>query len=156
MAKKKHNEKGTFATNRKARRNYEILDKIECGVVLTGTEVKSIRDAAVSMDESFAEIRNNEVFLQQMRIEPYTYGNIANHDPVAERKLLLHRTEIERIHGQIHKKGITLVPLKLYEKGGRIKVLLGLGRGKLNADKREDIKKKDADMEARRAMRRDR
>ena len=154
MANKKNNARGTFATNRKAKRNYEILDKIECGMVLSGTEVKSIRGSAVSMDESFAEIRNNEIFVQQMRIEPYTYGNILNHQPDAERKLLLHRNEIERLNAQIHKKGATLIPLKLYEKGGRIKLLLGLGRGKLNADKREDIKRKDADLEARRAMRR--
>lgn len=141
-----------LATNRKAKRDYTVLEKITAGIALRGTEVKSIRDRQVSLDESFAQIRDGECILEQMHIQPYRHGNVHNHPAVRPRPLLLHKAEIHRLYGKLSEKGLTLIPLRLVTKGPHIKVELGLCRGKQTHDKREDLKRKTADAEARRAM----
>ena len=142
-----------IAKNRKAYYQYEILEKIEVGIVLTGTEVKSIRNRDVSINESFAHIHNNEVFIHEMHIGQYKQGNRQNHDPKRVRKLLLHKREINKIIGKVKQKGYTLIPLSLYFKEGIVKVDLALVRGKSTIDKREDIKKRTIEREIQRAMR---
>ena len=142
-----------IAKNRKAYFQYEILEKIEAGVVLTGTEVKSIRNRDVSINESFAHLNNGEIFLYEMHIGEYKQGNRQNHEPKRVRKLLLHKREIAKITGKIKQKGYTMIPLSLYFKEGVVKVELALVRGKTKIDKREDIKKRDIDREIQRAMR---
>ncbi len=142
-----------IARNRKASFQYEILEKIEAGIVLTGTEVKSVRNKDVSINESFAHINNGEIFIYEMHIGEYKQGNRQNHEPKRVRKLLLHKREIARIVGKIKQKGYTMVPLSLYFKEGLVKVELALVRGKTQIDKREDIKKRDVDREIQRAMR---
>ncbi|MEK7805319.1 MAG: SsrA-binding protein SmpB [Planctomycetota bacterium] len=142
-----------IAKNRKAYFQYEILEKIEAGVVLTGTEVKSIRNSDVSINESFAHLNNGEIFVYEMHIGEYKQGNRQNHEPKRVRKLLLHKREIAKITGKIKQKGYTMIPLSLYFKEGVVKVELALVRGKTKIDKREDIKKRDIDREIQRAMR---
>ena len=142
-----------IAKNRKAYFQYEILEKIEAGVVLTGTEVKSVRNRDVSINESFAHLNNGEIFLYEMHIGEYKQGNRQNHEPKRVRKLLLHKREIAKITGKIKQKGYTMIPLSLYFKEGVVKVELALVRGKTKIDKREDIKKRDIDREIQRAMR---
>jgi len=142
-----------IAKNRKAHFQYEILEKIEAGVVLTGTEVKSIRNRDVSINESFAHLNNGEIFVYEMHIGLYKQGNRQNHEPKRVRKLLLHKREIAKIAGKIKQKGYTMIPLSLYFKEGVVKVELALVRGKTKIDKREDIKKRDIDREIQRAMR---
>lgn len=142
-----------IAKNRKAHFQYEILEKFETGIVLTGTEVKSIRNRDVSINESFAHIDNGEVFIYEMHIGQYKQGNRENHEPKRIRKLLLHKREISKIIGKVKQKGYTMVPLSLYFKEGRVKVEIALVRGKTNVDKREDIKKRDVEREIQRAMR---
>ena len=142
-----------IAKNRKAYFQYEILEKIEAGVVLTGTEVKSIRNRDVSINESFAHLNNGEIFVYEMHIGQYKQGNRQNHEPKRVRKLLLHKREIAKIAGKIKQKGYTMIPLSLYFKEGVAKVELALVRGKTKIDKREDIKKRDIDREIQRAMR---
>ena len=142
-----------IAKNRKAYFQYEILEKIEAGVVLTGTEVKSIRNRDVSINESFAHLNNGEIFVYEMHIGQYKQGNRQNHEPKRVRKLLLHKREIAKIAGKIKQKGYTMIPLSLYFKEGVVKVELALVRGKTKIDKREDIKKRDIDREIQRAMR---
>jgi SsrA-binding protein len=139
--------------NKKAYFQYEILDKFEAGIVLTGTEVKSIRGKDVSINESFAHIENGEMFLYEMHIGQYKQGNRQNHDPKRIRKLLLHKREINKITGKVKQKGYTIVPLSLYFKDGRVKVELALARGKTTIDKREDIKKRTIEREIQRVMR---
>lgn len=129
--------------NRKARHDYHVDETYEAGIVLKGTEVKSIRDGKASLNEAFAYFKNGEVWLKNMYIKPYKFGSYNNHDERRERKLLLKRREIREIDKSINQKGFTLVPLKLYFKGGYAKVLIGLARGKKQYDKREDIKEKD-------------
>ncbi len=129
--------------NKKGYFDYEILEKIEAGIQLVGCEVKSLRAGNASIKESFARIKNNEIYLVNMYIAPYAYGNIHNHEETRERKLLLHRAEIAKLIGKVQQKGLTLLPLKVYLKGRHIKVLLGLGRSKKKFDKRELIKKRD-------------
>jgi len=129
--------------NRKAGRDYQILDKIEAGVVLSGTEVKSLRAGEANFNDAFAQIHQGEVWLHHFYIAPYEKGNRENHEPRRQRKLLLHLREINKLHQQISQQGRTLVPLKGYFKNGRFKVLLGLGKGKTHGDKRQDLKKKD-------------
>lgn len=141
-------------SNKKARFNYEILDTYEAGIVLKGTEVKSIRQKKVSIQESYAAVKNNEVFIIGMNIQPYDMGNIFNHDPLRERKLLLHRQEIKRLTGKLAERGYTLVPLKMYFKNGKVKVLLGLGKGKAQYDKRKTIQKRDIDRDMQREIKR--
>ena len=141
-----------IAKNKKARFEYEILEIFEAGIVLKGTEVKSLRQGKTNISESYANIKNGEVWLHQMTIQPYVHGNIHNHDPLAIRKILLHKKEIKRLTGKLNEKGLTLVPLRLYFKNGRVKIELGLGKGKAQYDKRHDLKKKDAQREMQRVM----
>ena len=145
----------TLVQNRQARSNYEILEKVEAGISLVGTEVKSIRDGKANIKEAYADVRDGEVWLVGAHISPYSHGNITNHEPLRERKLLLNAIEIHRLQGKVMEKGLTLIPLRLYMKGRLIKLELGVGRGKKLVDKREDIKKKDQDREIARAMRRE-
>jgi SsrA-binding protein len=140
------------ATNRKAYHNYFIEETYEAGVCLLGTEIKSIREGRVNLQDSFGRVHNEEVFLHHCHINPYSHGNIANHDPVRIRKLLLHRDEINRLMGKVLQKGLTLVPLRIYIKKGRAKVELALVRGKKLYDKRESIKKREASREAEKAV----
>ena len=133
--------------NKKARFDYEIIDEIEAGIVLTGTEIKSIRCGNANLKDSYAIIKNNEVFLLGMHISPYKEGNIFNHDELRTRKLLLHKKEILKINNKIVLDGYTLVPIKLYFVKNKAKILLGIARGKKNYDKREAIKKRDIDRE---------
>ena len=143
----------TIVTNRQARFNYTILESLEAGIALTGTEVKTLRSAKASIANSFARIEGGEVFLHGMHIAPYAFGNIANPDPLRPRKLLLHRREIKRLAEDIGNKKLTLIPLKAYFKGGMVKVELGLAKGKKLYDKREAIKKRESDRELKRISR---
>ena len=127
------------ATNRKARYNFEILDTFEAGMVLRGSEVKSLRDAQVQLKDSYASIRGGEVWLENVHIAPYSFAEGGGHDPERPRKLLLHRREIDRLFGRIKEEGLTLVPLQVYFVNGKAKVELGLGKGKRTRDKRRDI-----------------
>lgn len=140
--------------NRKARHDYEVLETLECGLVLVGSEVKSLRSGRVSLDESYARIREGEVWLIGCDIPEYFEANRYNHVPRRPRKLLMHRREVKRFAGRAYEKGLTLIPLKLYFKGGRAKVLLGICRGKKVYDKREALKKADVQRDIRRLMRR--
>jgi len=141
-----------LATNRKARHNYEILDTIEAGIALAGTEVKSLRNREMSIEDAFAVEHKGEMFLHNLHIRTYSHGNIHNHEPQRIRKLLLHKKEIRKLSSQISQQGLTLVPLDLHLRRGKIKVQLGLGKGKNVTDKRDSLKKKESDREARRAM----
>ena len=129
--------------NRKARYDYEILDTIEAGIVLTGTEIKSIKNGSANLKDSYAIIKNGEAFLLNMHISHYEQGNIFNHDETRTRKLLLHKKEILKLNEKIQMLGYTLVPIKLYFKKNKVKILVGIAKGKKNYDKREAIKKKD-------------
>lgn len=133
--------------NRRASFDYEILDTFEAGIVLKGTEIKSIRNGHANLKDSYAIIRNNEIFLLNMHISPYEHGNIFNHDETRTRKLLMHKKEIVKLNGKLQLEGLTLIPLKLYFKKNKVKILLGLAKGKKNYDKRETIKKKDIERE---------
>lgn len=132
-----------IATNKKARHNYIIESEYEAGIVLVGSEVKSIREGRVSFQDAYADIKNGELFLRQLHISPYKYAYNNNHEALRTRKLLLHGYEMRKLWSKIKEKGYTLVPLKIYFKNDKIKVLIGLGRGKKLYDKRETIKKKD-------------
>lgn len=129
--------------NRKARFNYFIEEEIECGISLVGTEVKSIREGSANINDSYARVKNNEIYLINMFISKYKDGNIFNHEETRERKLLLHKSEIKKISKQVELNGYTLIPLKIYFVKGKIKVLLGVCKGKKLYDKRETIKKRD-------------
>lgn len=144
----------TIVQNRMARRNYEILDTFEAGIALVGTEVKSLREpGSMTLKDSYADIRSNgEVYLVGAHINPYTQGNIYNHEAERPRKLLLHKREIERLSKRIAEKGLTLIPLKLYFTRGMVKVELGLGRGKNVRDKRDTIKEREGKREMDRAI----
>jgi len=141
-----------IADNRRARHDYHLLDRFEAGLVLTGTEVKSLRDGRASLAQSFAEVRDGEAWLVGANIATYDQGNIANHDPDRPRKLLLHRREIDRLLGQTRERGLTVVPTRLYFKDGRVKVELALGRGKERGDKRRAIAERDAQRQMERAL----
>lgn len=143
----------TLVENRRARFNYEILETIEAGIALQGTEVKSIREGKANIQEAYADIRDGEVFLIGSHISPYSHGNRTNHDPLRDRKLLLTAHEIRKLQGKVAEKGLTLVPMRLYVKGRLIKLQLGIGRGKKLVDKREDIKRRDQEREIQRTMR---
>ena len=143
-----------IARNRRARFEYEILDTVEAGLVLRGPEVKSLRAGKANLSDSYATVRRGEAWLLNAHISPYEQAGRDNLDPRRERKLLLHRREISRLQGRIAEKGLTLVPLELYFKGGRAKVRLGLARGKRQYDKREAIRRREQDRELRRVMRR--
>jgi len=140
------------AQNRKAFHDYFIEETFEAGMILTGTEVKSLRDGKANLKDSYVIIKDAEAFLLNCHISPYSHGNIMNHDPVRTRKLLLHRKEITRLQGLAAQKGYSLVPLKIYFKESRAKVEVGLVKGKRQYEKRESIKKKEADREIARAM----
>jgi SsrA-binding protein len=138
--------------NRAAFHNYEVLETWECGVELQGTEVKSVREGKVNLKDAYGLIRDGEVWLFNVHISPYTHGNRLNHEPLRTRKLLMHRYEIEKLSGKTVEKGLTLVPLKMYFKNGRVKVELGLARGKKNYDKRETEIRKTVDRETRQML----
>ncbi|VBB07546.1 smpb protein [Lucifera butyrica] len=143
----------TVAENRKARHDYHIHETYEAGIVLTGTEVKSLRAGKANLKDSYARIDNAELMLHNMHISPYEQGNRFNHEPLRTRKLLMHRLEINKLIGKTKEKGFTLVPLKLYFTRGKAKVELGLATGKKNYDKRQDLAEKDAKREMDRAFR---
>ena len=140
-----------IVTNSKARRDYHILETFEAGIVLHGTEVKALRAGKGQIGDAFARVENNEVFLHNAHIDEYSHGNLQNHQPKAPRKLLLHKSEIRKLFEFSSVKGNALVPLSFYWKNGRVKVALGVGKGKANFDKREDLKKREADRELKRA-----
>jgi SsrA-binding protein len=132
-----------IAQNRKARRDYFIVDEFEAGLVLRGTEVKSLRQGRANLKDAYARIKNGEVFVYQLHIAPYPFAHYDNHDPLRPRKLLLHKHEIKRLYGKVNEKGHTLIPLRLYFKNGKIKIVLALVKGKRKYDKREAIKRRD-------------
>ena len=138
--------------NRKAFHEYFILDRFETGMVLTGTEIKSAREGKVQLRDSYAELDKGEVWLKNAHFSPYSHGNIWNHDPTKKRKLLLHKAEITKMHAKIREKGLAVIPLRLYLKGGILKCELGVCKGKKMHDKREAEHNRDADMEAKKAM----
>ena len=142
-----------IATNRRAWHEYSILETFEAGVVLRGTEVKSLRAGLVNFKDSYATVRNGEVWLLGCHINPYSHGTDANHDPERDRKLLLHAKEISRLAGKVAERGLTLIPLKLYFKSGRAKLELGLGRGKKLHDKRSTLREREVKREMDRAAR---
>jgi SsrA-binding protein len=142
----------SVARNPRASHDYHLLETWETGIVLTGTEVKSLRNGKASIKEAYAHVRNGELWLEGMHITPYEQGNRWNPEPVRSRKLLMHRREIERLIGGVQQKGLTLVPLEVYFNRGRAKVALALGKGKKTHDRREDIKRRIADREMRRAL----
>ncbi len=146
-------EERVIATNRRARHDYDILETIEAGIVLKGTEVKSLRDSQVTFKDAYATIRHDELWLLGCHINPYSHGSDANHDPERDRKLLLHRREITRLTGKIAERGLTLIPLRLYFKEGRVKIELGLGRGRKLHDKRSAIRERDVKREMDKAAR---
>jgi SsrA-binding protein len=143
------------ASNKKAYFNYEIIESLEAGIALVGSEVKSIRDGRVSLKDSFAEVKNGEVFLLHMNISPYEQANIFNHDPLREKKLLLHRQEIKRLIGKIREKGYTLVPTKVFlNDKGKVKVEISLAKGKRTYEKKRAIKERDLEREVRAELKR--
>ena len=147
----KHSGK-TIARNRKASHDFFIEDTFEAGMVLQGTEIKSIRAGRVNMKDSFARIDRGEAFLHNLHISPYEQGNRYNHDPIRTRKLLLHKKQINKLIGETQQAGYSLVPLKIYIKNGVAKILIGLGKGKKQYDKREDLKRKQAKRDVDRAL----
>lgn len=155
-AEKKEADKNerVIADNRKARHNYHVLDTLECGIVLVGSEVKSLRAGTLSLDEAYGKVDKGEVWLLGANINEYVYSHALNHVPKRPRKLLLHRRELKKFAGQAYEKGLTLVPLKMYFKAGRAKVLMGICKGKQKHDKRETLKKREAERDISRAMRR--
>lgn len=146
-------EHESIARNKRARHEYQILDSWEAGIVLTGTEVKALRDGKANLADAYGVVKDGEVFLLNLHISPYERGNQFNHEPTRTRKLLLHKREIRKLIGAVERQGLTLVPLELYFKGGRAKVALALGKGKKLHDKREDQKKRDDERDMARALR---
>lgn len=140
----------TIITNRKARFEFEILDRVEAGIVLSGTEVKSVREGKISLQESYASARSGELWLEGCTIQPYAHGNINNHEPTRPRKLLLHRRELDKLMQRVAEKGLTLVPISVYFKGNRLKIEIGVARGKKLHDKRETSKARDVERSMRR------
>lgn len=141
-----------IATNKKAFHGYFIDERYETGISLLGTEVKALKEGKANLKDSFAKVEDNELFLYNCHIAPYSHGNIANHDPLRARRLLLHKEEIRRLIGKTEQKGFSLIPLRLYLKKGLVKVELALAKGKKEYDKREDIKRKESDREIERAF----
>jgi SsrA-binding protein len=153
MAKETEDQGNVVATNRKAYHDYFIEEKFEAGIVLKGTEVKSLRDRRVNLQDSYADVKEGEVFLHHCHISPYSHGNMMNHDPIRTRKLLLHRKEINKLLGKTQQKGLTLIPLRIYfSERGQVKVELGLAKGKKQHDRRESIKAREAGREVERAI----
>jgi len=153
MAKPDSGEK-LIASNRKAFHDYFVLQKLEAGIALTGTEVKSLREGRANLKDSYVDVDRGEAWLVGAHISPYSHGNRENHDPERKRKLLLHRREIDKLQGQIVEKGLTIVPLRLYFKAGRVKAEIAVVRGKKLYDKRESEKRRQLDREAEAAMKR--
>lgn len=152
-AQRRPGESGIIvARNPKARHDYHILETWEAGLVLTGSEIKSVRNRKVSLKEAYGTVRNGEVWLESMHVTPYQFAGSSGHDPVRRRKLLLHRREIRRLIGAVEQKGLTLVPLDLHLADGRAKVTLALARGKKLHDRREDLKRRDAERELAREL----
>jgi SsrA-binding protein len=149
-----HDNERVIAVNRRARHEYEVLDTLECGIMLVGSEVKSLRTGKLSLEEAYGRVREREVWLMGCDIPEYTQANRFNHDPKRPRKLLMHRREVEKFANRAFEQGLTLVPLRMYFIEGRAKVLMGLCRGRKLHDKREAIKKADVNREIQRAMRR--
>ena len=141
------------AQNRSARHDFFVEESVECGIALHGTEVKSMRQGKVNLKESYAQIRDNEVLVQSMHISPYEQGSIFNTDPMRPKKLLLHKAEIRKLKAQVQQKGYTLIPLSVYLKDGRMKLELGVCKGKKNYDKRDAMQERDTQREMQRAMR---
>jgi SsrA-binding protein len=142
----------SIAENRKAHHDFHLLETFEAGIVLLGTEVKSIREGRVNLRDSYARVEDGEVFLYNVNISPYSHRGYADHEPLRRRKLLLHRDEIRKLIGKTVEKGMTLVPVRLYYKNGRVKVAVSLAKGKKEYDKRETIKRREADRETRAAI----
>jgi SsrA-binding protein len=143
----------SIARNKRARHDYELIESWEAGLVLTGTEVKALRAGQASMNDAFGIVREGEVFVVNLHISPYSHGGRDNHDPTRTRKLLLHRSEIRRLIGAVERRGLTLVPTDLYFREGKAKLRVALGRGKKSHDKREDVKKRDAERDIARVFR---
>ncbi|GGI64385.1 SsrA-binding protein SmpB [Enterococcus alcedinis] len=141
-----------IAQNRKASHDYIIIDTLEAGIVLQGTEIKSIRNSRINLKDGFIRIRNGEAFLSNVHISPYEQGNIFNHDPLRTRKLLLHKKQIHKWETEVKNSGMTIVPLRVYLKDGFAKVLIGLAKGKKDYDKRESLKRKDQDRQIQRIL----
>ena len=141
-----------LADNRKARHDYHILHTYEAGIVLLGTEVKSIREGHVNLRDSFARVEGAEVFIYNIHVSPYSHRGYADHEPTRRRKLLLHKSEIRRLIGKTVERGMTLVPVRMYLKNGRVKVVVGVAKGKKLYDKRETIRRREAERETRRAI----
>jgi SsrA-binding protein len=152
MPDKNASQEKLIASNKKAFHDYHVLQKLEAGLELTGTEVKSLREGRANLKDSYVMFKNGEAYLFGAHISPYTHGNRENHDPERTRKLLLHRREIDKLRGQAVEKGLTIVPLRLYFRGSRVKAEIGVVRGKKEYDKRETEKKREADREAAAAM----
>ena len=154
MPEKTEREKAqsNIAENRKAFHDYHLLETFEAGIALLGTEVKAIREGRVNLRDSFARLENGEVFLFNVNISPYSHRGYADHEPLRRRKLLLHREEIRKLIGKTVEKGMTLVPVRLYFKNGRVKVAVSLAKGKKDYDKRETLKRREVDRETRAAM----
>ncbi|MFK3658184.1 SsrA-binding protein SmpB [Pediococcus pentosaceus] len=152
MAKEPKSNDKALAQNKKARHDYSILSTMEAGMVLTGTEIKSIRDRRVTLRDGYVQIRHGEAILMNVQINEYLQGNQFNHDPFRNRKLLLHKKEILKLQEETKNKGITIVPLKMYLKNGFAKVLIGVAKGKHEYDKRESLKKRDQQREIDRAL----
>ncbi|MDD5712145.1 MAG: SsrA-binding protein SmpB [Smithellaceae bacterium] len=152
MARKDAPEK-LICQNKLARVNYFIEDTYETGIVLQGTEVKSLREGRANLKDSYAQIKEGEVFLHDLHISPYNFGNRFNHDPLRVRKLLLHKREIKKLYGRANEKGLSIIPLRMYFKDGKVKVEIGTGRGKKLFDKREDIKRREDKLDMERAFR---
>ena len=150
MAKKKKTPSNVLGENRKARYNYSVSESLECGIALKGTEVKSFKASKFSFPDSFVEIRNHELFIRNLHVTPYDFGNIHNHDPDRVRKLLAHKQEIKKLERKITEKGFTLIPLKFYLIKGKVKVEVGVCKGKKQYDKRDTIKAKDQQRDAER------
>ena len=150
MTTESSKEERVVVTNRKALHEYTIIDRYETGIVLKGTEVKSLRQGNANLQDGYAIVRNGEVWLLGLHISPFEKGNINNHDPKRDRKLLLHRQEIRRLIGRVAEKGLALIPLRLYFKNNIVKVEIGLGRGKKVYDKREAIARRDVERRLRR------
>src|SRR3974390_641660 len=156
MAERTDPEERVLATNKKAFHEYFILARFEAGIVLLGTEVKSIREGRINLKDAYAMVKKEEAFLLNCHISPYSHGNRDNHDPLRTRKLLLHHQEIRKLIGKIQEKGLTLIPLRVYLRRGKIKLELGLARGKKLFDKRETERRHEAERESRAAMKRHR
>ena len=152
MASAKDSGEKLIASNKKALHDYFVLQKLEAGIELMGTEVKSLRGGKANLKDSYVAIEGSQAYLVGTHISPYSHGNIANHDPERKRRLLLHKREIEKLHEQIQEKGLTVVPLRLYFKGGRVKTEIAVVRGKKLYDKRETEKRREQEREAAAAM----